>query len=139
MSFLWKFKILQDEIEGLRHSVKQPSRLSLEDAATIELANERIRSLILASSLKSTRASKRMFETTESLIRLSKEIEFQTLEIQLSEKRMKEFEAQLIQKARSSWTLLRPTLVNAERTLSIRTRSLNGIIKGNRKKKKRPY
>lgn len=29
---------------------------------------------------------------------LSKEIEFQTLEIQLSEKRMKEFEAQIIQK-----------------------------------------
>lgn len=87
---------LQDEIEGLE------TRLNNLQSELDELENkvsERKNAIIDSKEMiKKYEEQQKNVRNNREFDSLSKEIEFQTLEIQLSEKRMKEFQAQIEQK-----------------------------------------
>ena len=87
---------LQDEIEGLQ---TRSNNLQTELEDLEHKVSERKNAILESSDLiKKYEEQQKNVRNNREFDSLSKEIEYQTLEIQLSEKRMKEFEALIIQK-----------------------------------------
>jgi predicted nucleic acid-binding Zn-ribbon protein len=87
---------LEDEIAGLQTRIKNyQEEVKLLDTATVNKKNEIINSQNLIKKYQEQQNNVRNNREFESL---SKEIEFQTLEIELCEKRIREFTAQSAEK-----------------------------------------
>lgn len=124
---------LQDEIEGLETRLNN-LQSELEDVQN--RISERKNSIIDSSELiKKYESQQKNVRNNREFDSLSKEIEFQTLEIQLSEKRMKEFEAQLIQK-KEILDAAEANLNERRKDLEHKNEELNGIIKETEKEEK---
>jgi predicted nucleic acid-binding Zn-ribbon protein len=124
---------LQDEIEGLDTRLNN-LKTELEEAQ--QRISERKNSIIDSSELiKKYESQQKNVRNNREFDSLSKEIEFQTLEIQLSEKRMKEFEAQLIQK-QEVLDAAETNLGERRKDLEHKNEELNGIIKETEKEEK---
>ena len=124
---------LQDEIEGLDTRLNN-LKTELEEAQ--QRISERKNSIIDSSELiKKYESQQKNVRNNREFDSLSKEIEFQTLEIQLSEKRMKEFEAQLIQK-QEVLDAAESNLGERRKDLEHKNEELNGIIKETEKEEK---
>ncbi len=124
---------LQDEIEGLDTRLNN-LKTELEEAQ--QRISERKNAIIDSSELiKKYESQQKNVRNNREFDSISKEIEFQTLEIQLSEKRMKEFEAQLIQKQEVLDTA-ETNLGERRKDLEHKNEELNGIIKETEKEEK---
>ena len=124
---------LQDEIEGLETRL---NNLQTELEETQSRISERKNAIIDSSELiKKYESQQKNVRNNREFDSLSKEIEFQTLEIQLSEKRMKEFEAQLIQK-KEILDAAEANLNERKKDLEHKNEELNGIIKETEKEEK---
>jgi uncharacterized protein len=124
---------LQDEIEGLDTRLNN-LKTELEEAQ--QRISERKNAIIDSSELiKKYESQQKNVRNNREFDSLSKEIEFQTLEIQLSEKRMKEFEAQLIQK-QEVLDAAESNLGERRKDLEHKNEELNGIIKETEKEEK---
>ena len=124
---------LQDEIAGLDTRL---SNLKTELGEAEQRISERKNSIIDSSELiKKYETQQKNVRNNREFDSLSKEIEFQSLEIQLSEKRMKEFEAQLIQK-KEILDAAEANLNERKKDLDHKNVELNGIIKETEKEEK---
>ena len=124
---------LQDEIAGLDTRL---SNLKTELGEAEQRISERKNSIIDSSELiKKYETQQKNVRNNREFDSLSKEIEFQSLEIQLSEKRMKEFEAQLIQK-KEILDAAEVNLNERKKDLDHKNVELNGIIKETEKEEK---
>ncbi|GAB4377588.1 MAG: hypothetical protein Kow0075_06350 [Salibacteraceae bacterium] len=124
---------LEDEIEGLE------TRLNNLQAELEELerkVSERKNAIIDSSELiKKYEEQQKNVRNNREFDSLSKEIEFQTLEIQLSEKRMKEFQAQIEQK-KEIMKEAEAVLAERKKDLEHKKEELAGIVKETEKEEK---
>ena len=110
---------LQSELEDLEHKVSERKNAILESSDLIKKYEEQQKNV----------RNNREFDS------LSKEIEYQTLEIQLSEKRMKEFEALIIQK-KEVMAIAETNLNERKKDLEHKKAELDSIVKETEKEEK---
>ncbi|HAW20806.1 MAG TPA: hypothetical protein DCX14_11540 [Flavobacteriales bacterium] len=124
---------LQDEIEGLDTRM---NNLQTELEAAENRVSERKNSIVDSKELiKKYEEQQKNVRNNREFDSLTKEIEFQTLEIQLSEKRMNEFQAQVIQK-REVKTSAEENLNERKKDLEHKKEELAGIVKETEKEEK---
>jgi uncharacterized protein len=124
---------LQDEIEGLDTRM---NNLQTELEAAENRVSERKNSIVDSKELiKKYEEQQKNVRNNREFDSLTKEIEFQTLEIQLSEKRMNEFQAQVIQK-REVKTSAEENLGERRIDLEHKKEELAGIVKETEKEEK---
>ena len=117
---------LQDEIEGLDTRM---NNLQTELEAAENRVSERKNSIVDSKELiKKYEEQQKNVRNNREFDSLTKEIEFQTLEIQLSEKRMNEFQAQVIQK-REVKTSAEENLNERKKDHEHKKEELAGIVK----------
>ena len=124
---------LQDEIEGLQ---TRSNNLQTELESLESKVSERKNAILESSDLiKKYEEQQKNVRNNREFDSLSKEIEYQTLEIQLSEKRMKEFEALIIQK-KEVMDAAQLNLNERNKDLDHKKSELDSIIKETEKEEK---
>jgi uncharacterized protein len=124
---------LQDEIAGLETRL---NNLQTELEETENKLSERKNAIIDSNSLiKKYEEQQKNVRNNREFDSVSKEIEFQTLEIQLAEKRMNEFIAQIAQK-KEIMTAAEANLGERKKDLEHKNKELNAIIKDTEKEEK---
>jgi uncharacterized protein len=119
---------LQDEIEGLETRM---NNLQTELESLESKVSERKNAILDSTEM----IKKKNVRNNREFDSLSKEIEYQTLEIQLSEKRMKEFSAQVIQK-KEIVTEVENVFNERKKDLDHKKKELDGIVKETEKEEK---
>lgn len=124
---------LQDEIEGLQTRANN-LQTELEDLES--KASDRKNAILESSDLiKKYEEQQKNVRNNREFDSLSKEIEYQTLEIQLSEKRMREFEALIIQK-KEVMAIAEANLNERKKDLEHKKAELDSIVKETEKEEK---
>ncbi len=124
---------LKDEIEGLE---TRSNNLQSELDELENKLSERKNSIIDSNEMiKKYEAQQKNVRNNREFDSISKEIEYQTLEIQLSEKRMKEFEAQFVQK-KAVLGVAVEALNERKKDLEHKESELNDIVKETEKEEK---
>ena len=124
---------LQDEIAGLE---TRSNNLQTELEELENKVSERKNAIIDSKELiKKYEEQQKNVRNNREFDSLSKEIEFQSLEIQLSEKRLNEFQAQIIQK-KEVMAGATENLNERKKDLDHKNNELNGIIKETEKEEK---
>lgn len=124
---------LQDEIEGLQTRM---NNLQSELESLEEKVSERKNAIVDSTEMiKKYQEQQKNVRNNREFDSLSKEIEYQTLEIQLSEKRMKEFSALVIQK-KEIMEEVGGVLSERTKDLDHKKKELDGITKETEKEEK---
>lgn len=124
---------LQDEIEGLETRM---NNLQTELESLESKVSERKNAILDSTEMiKKYQEQQKNVRNNREFDSLSKEIEYQTLEIQLSEKRMKEFSAQVIQK-KEIVTEVENVFNERKKDLEHKKKELDGIVKETEKEEK---
>ena len=124
---------LQDEIEGLETRM---NNLQTELESLESKVSERKNAILDSTEMiKKYQEQQKNVRNNREFDSLSKEIEYQTLEIQLSEKRMKEFSAQVIQK-KEIVTEVENVFNERKKDLDHKKKELDGIVKETEKEEK---
>lgn len=124
---------LQDEIAGLE---TRSNNLQTELEELENRVSERKNAIIDSKELiKKYEEQQKNVRNNREFDSLSKEIEFQSLEIQLSEKRLNEFQAQIVQK-KEIMASAADNLNERRKDLEHKNKELNGIIKETEKEEK---
>lgn len=124
---------LQDEIEGLETRL---NNLQTELDELEHKGSERKNAIVDSKEMiKKYEEQQKNVRNNREFDSLSKEIEFQSLEIQLSEKRMKEFQG-LIEQKKMTMSGVEETLNERKKDLDHKKGELNDIVKDTEKEEK---